>query len=242
MGKPSVLLSMPVYQSVDFDAAMMFGVGASRACDVVWGGGRYSHPEHSFNECWAEALNKREMHGLTHFAMLHSDVVPEPYWLDKLVAELEKHDADILSVVIPLKTSDGHTSTAIATAQDPALPSVDRIITIREAHRLPVTFGADAFPGKLLLVNTGCFVCRFDRDWNYQIAARAYTWIKRDKDGYAARLFPSDWDTSWQLAKLGCKVLATRVVECYHGRREWTNAKPWGTGELHDVPRIHDPV
>jgi hypothetical protein len=220
---------MPTYSGqAHLAAAMMFGLGATDGyCDVVWGSASVSHPEHGFNMRWAEALNKRAAHGLTHFAMLHSDVVPEAYWLDKLVVELEQQQADLLSVVVPIKSPEGRTSTALF---DPTGSGrIDRTLTLEEAHRLPVTFGAGQFPGKVLLVNTGCFVCRFDRDWCPKVWAKCATWVKDVAGGYEAEMFPSDWDMSLQLAKLGCKVLATRGVEVYHDRPEWTNARVWGT-------------
>src|SRR5438034_6910050 len=65
------------------------------------------------NVHWCEALNLREQNELKWFAMLHSDVIPEAFWLDKLIAEAEKHQADMMSAVVPIKTDQGLTSTAI---------------------------------------------------------------------------------------------------------------------------------
>ena len=231
MTRPSVYCAVPTYQGqADFDMALRCLTGTDGRADLHVGKVTYSHPEHAFNELWVQALNRRVPYDLTHFAMLHTDVVPEPYWLDKLLAILEEHDADMVSVVIPLKDTSGLTSTATdeAAALDGPKRRPDNL-TLRQAHRLPETFGAEAFPGRVLLCNTGCFVCRFDRDWNAKVYAKASTWIGRhSQGGFAAFLYPSDWDWSLQLAKLGCKVLATRAVECYHGRPEFSNASPYG--------------
>ena len=50
--------------------------------------------------------------------MLHDDVVPEAFWLDKLIAELELHSADVMSAVVPVKSGNGLTSTAVGDADD----------------------------------------------------------------------------------------------------------------------------
>ncbi len=49
------------------------------------------------------ALNVMKTYNLTWFAMLHSDIVPEPFWLDKLIKIAEENGADLLSVVVPHK-------------------------------------------------------------------------------------------------------------------------------------------
>lgn len=231
MSRPSVFASMPTYGgNVHLDAAMMFGVGATRECDVVWGEGRCSHPEHAFNECWVQALNARGQHGLTHFAMLHSDVVPEPYWIDRLVSIQQETGADLVSAVVPIKSPEGWTSTALCDPAGGGRGKVERVLNMHDVYRLPPTFGPEAFPGKRLLVNTGCFVARFDRDWCPMVWAQAKTWVSSGAGrGYTAHLWPSDWDFSLRVAEQGGRVLATRAVECYHGRPEWSNARPWGT-------------
>jgi len=48
-----------------------------------------------FNILWCHALNEAEAGNITHFAMLHLDVVPlvdpdDPLWLDVLMGELEE--------------------------------------------------------------------------------------------------------------------------------------------------------
>src|SRR5262245_1253458 len=55
------------------------------------------------NALWAEALNQRREQGFEWFAMLHADVDPELWWLDRLIEEAEQHGADLLSTVIPIK-------------------------------------------------------------------------------------------------------------------------------------------
>ena len=67
--------------------------------------------------------------------------------------------ADVVSTVLPIKDRRGVTSTAIDDPEDEWTPL--RRLTMREVHRLPETFSAQAdcgYPNNALLVNTGCFV------------------------------------------------------------------------------------
>ncbi|MEZ6069449.1 MAG: hypothetical protein R3C10_04060 [Pirellulales bacterium] len=62
-----------------------------------------------FNLMWITAHNCKKTHGVTHFAMLHADVAPITVdWLGVLLEEMEKHDLDVLSTVIPEKSGDGN--------------------------------------------------------------------------------------------------------------------------------------
>src|SRR5262245_44359667 len=131
------------------------------------------------NRLWCRALNTRQANQLKWFAMLHADVGPEPYWLDRLIAAAEKHGADLLSAVVPIKSQYGMTSTAIfkpgglvgrfyrlSTSQilHPAFPETFDIHAAVEAlAHLPEELREVGLPREALLVNTGCMVMRLDR-------------------------------------------------------------------------------
>src|SRR5687768_1679469 len=60
----------------------------------------------NFNKLWCAALNMvHRGERLDYFAMLHDDIGAEDGWLDKLVAELEANDLDVLGVAVPIKDS-----------------------------------------------------------------------------------------------------------------------------------------
>ena len=59
------------------------------------------------NILFTNALNRAKDKEIDLFAMLHSDVVPETGWLDLLIDEMEKHDASLISAVVPLKDKRG---------------------------------------------------------------------------------------------------------------------------------------
>lgn len=181
---------------------------------------------YTFNLCWAGLLNQRSADGLTHFAMLHDDIVPQPGWLDILLAEMDAHDADLISAVVPIKDHLGLTSTGIDVTGDLWNP---RRLTLAEVHSLPETFG-DAEAGGPLVLNTGCWVCRIDRPWAEQVCFRQQDKIVKGADGkFEPHTMPEDWDFSRQLRSHGAKLLATRKVQLYHGLPAYTNARVWGS-------------
>jgi hypothetical protein len=66
-----------------------------------------------FNQLWCRALNDRREGGITHFAMHHADIEAPAGWLDRLIDEQRRVDADVLSVVVPIKDGRGLTSTGV---------------------------------------------------------------------------------------------------------------------------------
>lgn len=183
-----------------------------------------------FNRIWCDALNYKRACPVTHFAMIHDDVCPEPGWLDVLLDELDATGADMVSAVAPIKNGYGLTSTAVDVGGNPWVP---RRLSMTEVFDLPETFGVDDVPWRepdsRLLVNTGLWVCRFDGGWPEQVCFRQQDRIERQPNGdYVARTIPEDWDFSRQLQSHGLKVVATRKVGLYHGRQEFHNRGPWG--------------
>src|ERR1700724_2919706 len=59
--------------------------------------------EHNFNMMWCCALNDRKANGYTHFAMVHSDIGTGPFWLDTLIEEMDRVDADVMTAVNAIK-------------------------------------------------------------------------------------------------------------------------------------------
>lgn len=206
----------------------------------------------AFNVHWKTALNMQLAgQNVTRFAMLHDDVIPEDFWLEKLLAELDRTGADLVAAVVPIKDGRGLSSTALDDPEDPW--EVYRRLTMYEVHQLPETFDASdcawLFKGNALfprnlLVNTGCWVCDFTRLWrfkvHFQIHSRIAFVLGKEFETKSGGIVPSgriisndlyregmtgafinqvmseDWDFSRQLARLDCKVLATRKVNVHH--------------------------
>ncbi len=191
---------------------------------------------HNFNKLWCDALNARETDGITHFAMIHSDINTEENWLDTLIDEMEDYGSDIMSAVIPITGEEGLTSTGIGTFGSRYV----RRLTLTEIHKLPETFGIDDTTKhrdyqKFLAVNAGLWVCDLRKDWVDDFPGfETKTGIVRSGGKCAPWVFSEDWIFSEWLAGNGCKVRATRKVKVSHlGGKAYDNFTVWGSWD-HD--------
>lgn len=169
------------------------------------------------------------------FVMLHSDVAPvHPSWLDDLLDLAERHGADVMSVALPIKNTNGLTSTAIDTH-----PWRPRRLTIRELVDLPETFGnalcRDKFGGNLL-VNTGCMAVRVG-DWlKGAVFDFSNAIIKGDDGRYTPYVEPEDWKFSRWCHANEKRVVVTRAVPAVHyGHHGFTNCGVWGQMEHDEI-------
>ncbi len=183
-----------------------------------------------FNMLWCDAINARSAHAITHVAMIHDDICPDPGWLDVLMDELESTGADMISAVIPIKNERGLTSTSV----DIGDPWIVRRLTMHEVFQMPPTFSASDVSwnpdGKPLLLNTGLWLAKFDPAWVEQISFKFVNRIVKMPDGvWMSQDIPEDWDFSRQLHAFGCKLLATRKVGLYHQDPQFHNRHAWGT-------------
>ncbi len=223
MSVPVVNLAVPIRGTdINFGTALGLMYPTAGKCSVVLDNHATSVLPYTFNLLWARALNRREKHGVTHFAMIHADIVPEQHWLDTLMGILVAEDADIVSAVVPIKDERGMTSTALD-SRNPWLP---RALSLHEVFQLP----GDTFTDPAILLNTGLWVCRMDRPWVDAIGGFRQTDELVNENGqYVARTMSEDWDFSRRARKLGCKLIATRRVGLHHERPEFHNRSAWGT-------------
>jgi hypothetical protein len=180
-----------------------------------------------FNILWCKALNLRDT-GITHFAMHHADIEAEPGWLDKLIAEMERHHADVISTVMPIKDNRGLTSTGW---QDPATRKIRRF-TLTEVMGFPPSFDVTSAgkPGQHLMINTGLWVCRFTEPWVEEVCFTIRDAVGKNADGrFWPRCIPEDWGFSEWAAQRRLRVFATRTVKAvHHGRAGYANDHAWG--------------
>ena len=190
---------------------------------------------HCFTSLWCGALNL----GCEYFAMLHGDVEPQPGWLDVLLGEMDRHTADCISAVAPLKDDRGCTSTAIDDPDNPWLPL--RRLTMTDVFDLPETFSAAdcGHPDNALLVNTGCFLVRMDAlpaDFVFEQRVRKVC----SGGQWSSQLQPEDWIMSRTLHRLGRRVLATRKVALTHrGDFGYPNDRVWGEPIDRESEAVH---
>jgi hypothetical protein len=234
MTKTKTFLAFP-YSGMAYPGA--FFAGYQYACrdkdkylffpkDGPWG----AHCE-LFNSIWCSALNSRARDGWTHFAMIHSDVEPEEYWLDKLLDEMERVNADVLSVVLAIKDPRGLTSTCLMDKKTLYI----RRLTMKEVCKLPETFDATLAgePDSYLLFSSGLWVCRFTEPWVERVWFEMRDRVGRLPDGnFFAWNFSEDWGFARQCQEQGLRVFSTRKISAMHrGPVNFGNQKPWGTME-----------
>lgn len=247
---------MPSHSNlVDDRASNALHYATTGACNVTFGDDQRGSPARrkssvltfGFNKLWCDALNLRKKINVHYFAMLHADVEPEPWWLDKLVAEQQRLNCDVLSCVIPFKISAGLTSTGLGDPHAPrgeaGITGDTRRLTLREAHSLPESFrAADTdCPTSVLLVNTGCWIARLgpwvdakDERGRRRFYFANHDQITEDTEGHVhAETRSEDWNMSYQLHDLGCSVYATRKVKViHHGDFGFANWPAWGEWDV----------
>jgi protein-L-isoaspartate O-methyltransferase len=231
MSGPTVVLGMPGYGDMTSLAARGFWRSTrlpdSETVKVYKHGSLLAA---NFNDLWCIALNLAHQ-GMApkYFAMQHSDVGPQDWWLDDMIAELEANDLDILGAAVPIKDSLGLTSIALQRPDGDTWRPLARLTTT-EVQRLPETF-TSADVGHPLLLNTGLWVCRFDFEWAKKVRFTINDRIVFDKasNSYKPECEPEDWYFSRLLHELGLKVGCTRKIRLMHeGAWRWSNEHPFG--------------
>lgn len=182
-----------------------------------------------FNALYSEALNERK-NGVTHFAMIHSDVVAEHGWLDKMVELMDKHGADILSAIIPLKSKAGYVSTGLDQSNGAPMGTPEHYaisnLSLHELYRMKdATFTDDN-----LLVNTGLMLVDIRKPWAEKVCFRFENEILNVGDEFKPFEITEDWYYSRAARALGARIFATREVKVKHiGRAAYPNTSAWGT-------------
>jgi predicted O-methyltransferase YrrM len=184
----------------------------------------------NFNSLWCKALNIVHSGGrLDYFAMLHDDIGPGKFWLDKLIDELEAKQLDVLSVVVPIKDQRGLTSTAVH--KDGNNWRTECRLTMHDLYELPETFTSDDLGGKPLLLNTGCWVMKWNqelcRQFHFEINDRIV--FDRGSNQYSYENESEDWYLSRLMHEHGLKIGATRKIAVQHrGEIDYLNSHVWG--------------
>lgn len=215
--------------------------------EVFWMPRQNSLLAAAYNSLWARALNMRKEHNIKWFAILHADIRPQDYWLDILIEQAEKHDADVMSAVVAIKETSGVTSTALSGSDN--FNRFTRITQKQLWHPdTPDTFDAESITSALyknsfagapelflepkpkLLVNTGCFVARLDRPWCTEVDFTINDRIVQMPGGdFVHQVEPEDWYFSRRVAECGGKVMATRLVQVEHmGGLGYKSNTVWG--------------
>ena len=202
----------------------------------------------NFNGGWAAALNSRPQ--VEYFCMHHSDLGIGPDaggWLDYLIHELHRVDADVISVVVPIKDTRGLTSTGLLRRSwydENTSKHEHRRLQMKELEQLPDTFDAGNVCSvfdepkdgemhdaeRILTVNTGLWVCRMDRPWVEDVCFTIKDKILKNEDGtFTAHVWPEDWNFSEWCYDKGLHVVANKKVPVGHrGGTVYSNRARWG--------------
>ena len=256
-GRKTIFIGMPNYDgTVQFGTSFMALQGASQHHCVKFMDCGRSLLANAFNRIWANALMKYYAGEITHFAMIHADIVPQARWLDILAAELDETGASIVSAAVPIKDNTGTISTAIdVPGKSPWRPAR---MTLAGLQNLPETFSVDDLPEDLtspvddvtneedfvsqpaLLANTGLWIAdlskpefhKVDKHGNFlcYFTIRDRIRVGKNPDGsdtIFVDVIPEDWAFSRAVQALGGTVFVTRKVRLSHvGSTHYVNYQP----------------
>lgn len=201
--KPGILLALPCYSE---STAPMHAMRVYREYtqhrsaeempyQLAYKPTRCSLLANGFNQALAHASQMRDAGLIRYFAMCHADIVPEPGFMDKLFGLIRETQADVVSVVVPIKnapldkgdvatgpdgrmyrmmvqaTAEGDPSEATSTAidgEDQWRPA--RRLSLTDLRNAPETFSGEDIgaPGRLL-VNTGLWIADLFGEWATRI-------------------------------------------------------------------------
>lgn len=225
MSVPRIFLCNPTHdRKVDGGIALQYsGIGGYEEYEVIPAMGMNSLLPTNFNQLWCNALNARKEYGVTHFAMLHSDLCPlKRDWLRVLLYEMITHKAHVVAAMSPIKTDSGLMSAAWWPNRSTDRDDIFHI-TEKDLQQFPITFDSSANPGHRLLMNTGMWLadirepkiesCFFEiKSWTYSVDG---VWYARD--------IPEDWNFSLQLHNRGLRLFCTQRIPVTHwGVKGWT--------------------
>jgi hypothetical protein len=231
------MLSMPCGVPPLPCAARAFFQDASRKHELMTAAPTFSALSANFNKLWATGI-ANAMEGLVDiFAMMHTDVEPQTYWLDTLVDELLRLKLDVLSSVIPIKDESRNTSTAMGPIEN---EWENTLLNLDEIKLLPETFTDEDMkpwrrkhnmPDHKLMLNTGCWVAdlRNTKFWKVENGLLKFFFTQKDRiqfDGnrFSVGLASEDWNFSRICHREGLRLAATRIIEVkHHGARAFSN-------------------
>lgn len=237
-GSERVYLGIPCYGGLinyrHFDAILH---GSKRNLIHRMEFGNCSLLTQNFNRMFANALNLRRDLGITHFALLHDDVIPRQQgWLDLLFDEMKEHRLDVISAIVPIKDDKGLTSTAFdVSCEGSDVRYRPTRLSLKEAFEdYPETIVQDD-----LLINTGCFLMDITKSFAEKIWFEFENVIENQNGQFVARCVPEDWNFSRRAKAKGAKLGATRKVHVWHaGKRMFTNEFSWGAYEKDRITHL----
>lgn len=211
-----ILLVQPTYDGkIHAGHAEYVKQAGKSVVDSIWGGSSFLGD--TFNRLYCLGLNGRK-NGITHWLMVHADIIPEPGFADRMLEILNSCKGGALSVVSPIKDHRGLSSTAFDLGED----KKPAHLTMKQIWEIP----QPTFTNEKLLINTGCLLVDLRMPWADKVHFDMKSWIAQNESGeFEAKSISEDWDWSRQVLKLGGTLYATRAVRLTHvgGQVEFRN-------------------
>lgn len=227
MSVPRIYLSIPTHDRRN-EAAISIQMAALNAYpdyyEAIPAVGQNSLLPSNFNQLWCNALNARKKYNITHFAMLHNDVLPlKRDWLLVLLHEMVKHEADVVSSCVLMKSKTRRVMSAAWWPKNGVRDDVKHI-TEAELANMPITFDSSVNPGCKLLMNTGMWLADIRTDRLASCFFEIKNWTFPDADGvWHARDIPEDWNFSLQVHHRKGRLFCTQANPVSHfGVTDWT--------------------
>lgn len=232
----TVFIGVPTYDGrLDADTASGVYMRATQEHRIIASVHGKSLLSSNCNELLCQAINAQVP--VDWFCMLHADIAPEPQWLDKMIAEAERHNADMLAACVPIKDDRGLTSTALGPW---SVGTAYGRLSMRQllSDDFPETFDAESIYRQFMQCdqrpalwnNTGCMVLRMSK-WVPSIRFYNQDGITQRSDGTWFHWgFSEDWAFSLECEKAGLHVMATTAVKVRHkGSVSFPNTEAWGS-------------
>lgn len=230
----SVMVSFPTYGGHMKSEILMTTMNATRRGDIAYAVQISDTSANcmGMNQLLVNALDARDRGEITHFFMHHTDIVPEYWWLDKMMGLMEKHGADVLCAVSPIKDHQGFTSTAL----DEQVGTIDQHWRVRRLTMKEIYKREPTFTDPKLLLNDGFMLVDLRKPWVDKVLFKFEDAILLHNGKRVPVIAPEDWGFSRQAAALGAKLYATRELSLNHyGLMAFPNTHPWGTAETDAV-------
>lgn len=229
-----VFVGVPTYKN-DLHADVMFmALQATKEHQVLFSKADSSACTMMFNMLLLQALELHAQGKIDYFLLWHSDIVPEAYFIDKMMKIMIEKKAEVLSAIVPIKDEKGLTSTALdEPVGDVPLKWRPRRLTMAEIMQREPTF-----TDPKLLVNTGLLLIDLSTAWAKEIYFHFDDAIIWHHGKRLPVLEPEDWMFSRDARRMGCKSMwVTREVNLRHmGDSAFPNDQAWGSMQTDAVP------
>lgn len=218
MDKPYIFVGIPVGENNSVDSRLDSVLCAARSkmrCAVSARGN--SCVCKNCNNLFSAALNMRD-DGITHFCLLHADIIPQGNWLEELYNEMVAHNLEVLSCVVPMKGKSRNGRFEVSTAWSP--DGDVRNMTLEEFGLNRTRINDNKPP---LLINTGVCLMDLRRNWD-DFAFSMHDYIYKKDGKYAVGFEPEDYRAAVWFHQHGVRYGATSKVKVIHtGKYDWTN-------------------